>query len=1040
MKPLKLVMNDFGPYKGRNEIDFTQLKSSLYLISGPTGAGKTYIFDAICFALYGQLSGDNRTTDDVRCQYAEPADLTSVEFVFEYQGINYEILRLPKQMRQSARRNADGNYPLVNQVASAKLSENGVISYTKITEVDNRLKEILSLDRDQFKMTMMIAQGDFYKLINATTNERKDIFRKILNTGSIKDFIDKLDNMKRAAFVRLKTQEENINTLRKQLKSDDTILKKQLEDDVVLYSTIKELVLNELQNDIERRKVLDEYRKQADERLNIATREVTAAKYNNENKTKYDALVVKKEELDKSRGSIQELESKVKLAKAATTVINNFELLEKAKVAQKQTEGEIFKHNQELQSLFHTSERAHMEYRVAKLALEQKEALVAQKQGLEKALRNLKRYEDAQELLKESEKNSQEYSKLLKDEIENAAILNQRYEEHRRKFVAFRGLEQKKEIETTIKASQEALKRLEVLDKEVLEYLNLTKKHQDITDDIESAINERNAFGESFRKFEDRFFASQAGILASKLEKETPCPVCGSTNHPHLAVLASDVLSESDIKKMKSEFETKEKHIEFLVEQAKQMVKNIASLEKSIGKVIDDEFDTDTIIDIVADRKLEHQAVIKNLNESLQPILTSIKEMSQEEDFAMEWETSKRQESQVRADFYRDKIKLHDEKITASLALINEIGEDIKDRSKDSLNTRLIETINNLVKIDKQYDLALEQTKVLSTKQDRLHGAIKSLKDNLQRLEKDVLNAFESLDKILSASPFTTVDEAKVKQLNEETLEHHQQTIQKFVIESHVNNESLKDALKANHNELKIVDLNVLEDERSALENKRNEAFARYSEVDSKIIFNSGLIKDIEKVVAASAEDSNIAAELESLYATASGNISGQTKIDFEVFYQAQVFQKILDVASPKFNRMSDGRYVFARGESYKKSGKTGLEVSVVDQHSGKVRSASSLSGGESFQASLALALSFSEVIQVQAGGVELNSMFIDEGFGALDAEALEKTKKTLFEVGESANRLVGIISHVEELENSIPTKIVVTKTEQGSKAVIVNE
>lgn len=1040
MKPLRLVMNNFGPYKGKNVIDFSELKSSLYLISGPTGAGKTYIFDAICFALYGQLSGDNRTTEDVRCQYALPDELTSVEFTFEYQKVIYEVHRFPKQIRQSSKRNAEGSYSSVTQNASAILKVAGVERKNKISEVDKQLLEILSLDRNQFKMTMMIAQGDFYKLINASTDERKNIFRKILATGNLADFIKSLGELKKAAEDRVALQTSQINTLRKQLKSDDQGLKKQLEDEMIIYALVKDLVANELTTDKDHLLTLSQLKSDAEKEYERANNEYTSAGFNNDNKKKYDALLLEKDNLEKNSSDIKNRSNLVQASKKAETVIIHHQQLTKSLAAVQQSEKEISKHTDDLKVLRPKLEKSERDYMVAKGGYEQKSGLDLQKKDLEKALKNLERYEKAKLEIEKNTKSIGDYQKSISQETETINKNNLRCQGHRDYAKTFKGVEQKQEIEAKIKETQEAIKKIQSYRKLIDDYGDDEARQSTIHYEAEAALNDYNEAVHKLLDDETRYMASQASVLAANLTIKKPCPVCGSLEHPNPAKPTQGSITEEELKKSKAEVEKNKQNFDFQTKELGKIDVKVADKKARINEIIKDNFTRHTVLllwkKLIADK--ENEAAILKTN--LDPILQTIKAFTSEQDFVNEWEGKLRRLSEDRVKSLQNSINGLGEKNAANQTLIAEMHDELEGQNQISISQKIASVTANITKIEKGYQDALELFSQLTKKQSSLSGALTSLNDALPRLQSDLDSTKKAFEEALNKSGFKTIEEANASLIEPAVLSKHEIAINNFNLAKHANEENLKAALLAKHNELVVADLNLLKEACDILEQKRNEVSTRHSDLKAKINHNEKLINDIEIIITQILQDSIVASELGKLYQTASGNLAGQTKIDFEVYFQSQIFQKILDVASPKFNRMSDGRYVFARGEAYKKSGKSGLEVSVVDQHSGKVRAASSLSGGESFQASLSLALSFSEVIQVQTGGVELNSMFIDEGFGALDSEKLEKTKKTLFDVGNSSNRLVGIISHVVELANSIPTKIVVTKTDQGSKAEIINE
>ena len=330
--------------------------------------------------------------------------------------------------------------------------------------------------------------------------------------------------------------------------------------------------------------------------------------------------------------------------------------------------------------------------------------------------------------------------------------------------------------------------------------------------------------------------------------------------------------------------------------------------------------------------------------------------------------------------------------------------------------------------------------KELETKEATLNGQLSSLKEQKEKMETKIESLEEELATLLSHSTFESLDDAHLSYLSEEKMKEISDLL--LVTKTRLDEieNILKEEQEKGYDTFIPVDITPLNEEATKIEQEKDALLENKTALANQIENNRKELINIHKIMLETKSLQEEYQEINALYKTAKGDLGNANKICFEVYYQQQVFAKVLEVASQKFNQMSGGRYTFARSLATSKKKQSGLEINVIDCQYGNERSASSLSGGESFQASLSLALSFSEVIQAYAGGIELNSMFIDEGFGTLDEDMLRTTEKTLMGISNSTDRLVGIISHIDELQESIPSKIIVTKTDHGSKVRVEND
>ncbi|MBR4450443.1 MAG: SMC family ATPase [Clostridia bacterium] len=920
MRPVKLVMSAFGPYAGKTELDLAGLGTSgLYLITGDTGAGKTTIFDAITYALYGKASSDKRDPAMLRSKYADAETPTQVELTFEYAGKTYVVKRNPDYTRPKSRGEGE-----TTEKANAELYYPDGRVVTKINEVTAAITDIIGIDRNQFVQIAMIAQGDFLKLLLATTEERKAIFRKIFHTGN---YLTLQDNLKSEALL-LKQESDRANESIKQYIGGIVCD----EDDVLSLNVEKAkdggLPLTETAG------LLNSLIENSNNRLTAFGNEIAAAE---KAVSEMKELKAKAEEQQKAADSLRDFEEKLEAAVPALKKLGA-----KKDEIEKQKKPEIEKL---------TSRIASVKAELPEYArLDEKNGRLAQ---INKLLE-----ETAAGIASEKEKLDS-----LKAQINNltseAETLKSAPEEKIKLESGKKALEDEKASLTEI---GDMLADIEELSRE------LTGMQEDYIEKRADAESKKSVYDAKHKAFLD----GQAGILAETLSEGVPCPVCGSLSHPSPAAKTEGAPSKEDLEKCKSVFEKAEKLASSASEKCGQTDARIKEKKESALKAAEKTISAASFEEIAPALAVRTQELDSRLSETLTALENAKKKAARKDEI----------------DSLLPRKSEEAEKLSSVIA-----GLEKKAAAAGSEKAEVEKSADEL-----SAKLGFSSEAEAKENIDSLTGKKAEIDEEIQKANKE----YQDKDKEV-ASLRDTVNEFR---------------------------ELLKDRIDC---DIEAEELRISE-KTSELDSLRR----KQQKENTALSANEGIL---EKIGKKADEVSGIDAKLQwvkSLSDTANGNLNGKEKIMLETYVQMTYFDRIIARANTRFLVMSGGQYELKRRrEAGNNRSQSGLELDVIDHYNGSERSVRTLSGGESFMASLSLALGLSDEIQSSAGGIRLDTMFVDEGFGSLDDDSLSQAMKAL-EGLTQGNRLVGIISHVGELKSRIDRQIVVTKDKSGgSRAVI---
>lgn len=917
MRPLSIKISAFGPYAGVTEIDMSRLGTSgLYLITGDTGAGKTTIFDAICFALYGQASGGTRENSMLRSKYADPDTPTAVELVFENRGLVYTVKRNPEYERPAKRGGGT-----TKQTANAELflPDNSVITREK--QVTEKIKEIIGVDRDQFSQIAMIAQGDFLKLLLAETKERQKIFREIFKTGYYQILQDRLKDETAKLKGRFDAARQSVDQYISGIvcDSDGRFAQEvaRAKTNGVLPEDAVELINRIVAADIAERESLDK-------ELELYEGKLTVLKNAKDKVDEYLALQKKFDDstanLGKKEENLQALTEKLTLEKEKQPLLDA-----KAK--------EIA----EIEAQYSDYER-----------------IDAITDSLNASQNNLKTAQTAVENAKVKADKLKQLTENLKEEL---------------KAVQDSG-EEKLKLEADKKLKDDRAEFLRDLKKDILALQKQEQQYADAQQQYLQAYEKAQQKQADYNRLSKAFLDEQAGVLALGLADNQPCPVCGSLTHPAKAQLSQDAPTEEEVNTAKEVAETALAEATKKSNTANSFKGSIENARENIAAKTPEEY-ADLSLTETIDR-------IDAENKELAVMLSAIKgRISEKED-----------DVKRKASLEKQIPQLEKELTDVQTAL----AENEKKVASEAVNVKQYET----QKADLSRKLKFESKK-------SAENAVKALNREIDA-EKKALETAQS-----------AVDGCKLE------ISRINGTIQQL-------KESLKDKPEGNAQEL--------EAEIQEFAGKKLAATQRGQGVVTRITQNVQTKANIES----KSDQVTLIEEkytwVKSLSNTANGNISGKDKVMLETYIQTTYFDRIINRANTRFMIMTNGQYDLVRRESAaNQRSQSGLDLDVIDHYNGTQRSVKTLSGGESFKASLSLALGLSDEIQSSAGGIRLDTMFVDEGFGSLDGESLQQAMAALTSLADG-NRLVGIISHVTELKEKIDNQIIVTKEKSGGSKV----
>ncbi len=1054
MKPIKLIISAFGPYADTMpEIDFEQFEGKgLFLISGDTGAGKTTLFDAICFALYGETSGTYRNTTNLRSEYAKDGVESYVDFFFSHQGRNYHIYRQPSYSRKKLK--GDG---VTVEKEKAVLYCDNEVPMEGVNAVNQAVKELLRIDAKQFKQIAMIAQGEFWQLLNAKTEVRTEILRTIFMTDGYKSIEYKLKDRADASYkARLNTESSVVQYFCDAIASDENkhacelrLLQEKAANSKSAWNIdeLTEVLDKVIEEDkhialAKETQLMDEEKQLKEKNAVLLT-----AKTNNDFIDRYEKLLAEKEILDSRKEEIKQMSGRLVMWKAATREVNP---VYSAWIAKKQeaeaTEQQVIKKQKELKS---AEERVVTANDVLKSCVSNEGTAEGLKKQINKINEDKEKYRQRDELGKEvkalteeavalqlTEKElTKEEQKLAEKISSNEAIIND-LQGKPEELIRLQNISDKQ------KGLEEAIK--DIIEKKLPmhteEGVKLSEKQQDFAKK-QAEYNEA-----SLKKMEAEKILEncRAGILAQGLQQGDKCPVCGSLHHPELATLPQDSVSEDEFNALQDkENEAKTLKDQALIETERYRTAFEAHEDQLRVDMLDclkNEGSSTYSIDELADLiKNAYTKLSDEMSETTRHIFATTKEcealkVAQEAlSIARGKETlsfNEKKEKYINRKQNNEKALAEKNALFSSLAQLEyadwvEASSKCKDLELEVKN--ILDAIEN----------ARTEVKAAEKNEAEIKSVIETLTNAMKKQFDEELKLNKEFSYIIEEKNIRNFETFKESIVTEEVIGECDDEISRYNQDVHTNEAQLNQATEDAKDRQKIdiaglqAEVNVQTEKVESIRKCLNEISYRIQTNADKLTNILSQRNDLEKY----RKENTVCRRLYDL-------VKGQTgkgKITLEQYIQAAGFDNIIMAANRRLLPMSEGQYELYRQESsLGKQSNTFLDLEVLDNFTGHRRPVGNLSGGESFKASLSLALGLSDTVSTNLGGIQMDALFIDEGFGTLDRKSIENAMGILVNLS-GTNKLVGIISHREELMENIPQQIKIKKTKDGSTIAVDN-
>jgi exonuclease SbcC len=1021
MRPLKVTMTAFGPYKNQETVDFTELNGhKLFVISGNTGAGKTTIFDAICFALYGDASGEDRNdTRMLRSDFAGDDVHTAVDFEFEIKGRSYRVFRQLAHVKEGNKGATGDKYELY-EITNGKelpLSDRFIVS-----QVNSKIQEIIGLTKEQFSQIVMLPQGEFRKLLTSETENKEEILRRIFKTGFYKSVAEHLNQTRRDTQKlfdeRGKAREIYVENIKASLPSREeselflVFSQEYFNTHQVLQGLEKEILFYEQ----EKKSKNEELRTKIDKLQEISIQFHRAQSING----RFDQLAQKKELRDSLVQRSDEILAKeqqyIQAEKASHLIVieQHYENMKTEVEAKRRA----------LQKAEETKSNAEQRSRTANLAFTEEEKKSNERENLALELRGLQEYEPTVKEL-ENKKNSllvkknkvhELSNKVEKVEIELKSKQNKKSElsdaiiplEER-----LRTLPEKTELIASMREKATLLK----------DYLRIYKS---ASDHYKQAQAEKILFDQAeaeFESIERRWIEGQASTLAIHLHDGEPCPVCGSDSHPKKAMSTGEIPTKDFIEQKR-----KEKR---MIEQA---YSNAEAKKTTSLQQLNDKKKELLAINLVPEQANEQLSELttqgKSLNLEIEQLKLGRSQLDQLKEtlstIEKEIESFSSQLFQLTNELNSTKADYQTETSLYEQSIIN-IPEEL--RSLENLKLRISATVQKKQHLEEKWkkvqtDLQSANEQLAAARTNYIN-ADNVLSETITKTEKAGKDFLESIGR----AGFENVQAYKLTKMTDRARELLKNEIEEYKTALNTVLIQIDDLEK----ELKDQDYSDLTTIKQSIEQLEQQVEVTRTLSQKVQTYLDKAVEGKIKILQADEELKEVEAQLQlvkDLYDVVRGENS--RKISFERYLQIEFLEQIILVANERLKQLSNGQYILVRSDRLEKRGKqSGLGLDVLDNYTGLFRDVKTLSGGEKFNASLCLALGMADVIQAYEGGISIETMFIDEGFGSLDEESLNKAIDTLIDLQQSG-RMIGVISHVQELKQAIPAILEVKKTKEG--------
>jgi len=1028
MKPKSLTLTAFGPYKDKQVIDFEDLKEhQLFVISGPTGSGKTTIFDGISFALYGQGSGSDRNNAHMlRSQFAEDHLHTSVDFIFEQQGKTYRIFRQLPHLKKG------NKHPSGDKYEFFQITETGEVPAVDrqiVTEINPKIEELIGLTEDQFKQIVMLPQGEFRKLLTSETRNKEAILRQIFKTEKYRKLNDRLKEKRARAKDEFKAieikQESHIEQIKAKLpvREESSLFQRLTKEH---YTT--EQLITGLAGEISYYK--DKLEK--DQQALGETQQAAKEAHNNYHKAKN--IQDKFKELEDKEKQEQQLQKQAEKMKVKDTRRKKAEEANKIIAYEKQVT--------DWTKTVKTTRQENIEAQTAKqestLQLKQAEKTYAEemnkekeREGARKSLESLQNYLPIVEKIAEEKGNLARMQANLRKEQEELNKLDQAVKKEKESLAARRKkIDESEEKTSSLNEVYVELSKAREQAQEMKVYLNEKAKFIDFEQGYKREETKVQAIENHYNELEESWLKNQAVLLASHIHDGGACPVCGSEDHPKLATEGGDVISREELNQKRQEVREKKDIFNKLSSRYGAMRMRLADLEE---KVLGYGYELDGI-ESGYHRLVDHGKKLRKRHDGLQALQDFLVKERAEVRKAEELLEGMEESLKEREQSFGDEEREFGQKEAVFKERLSQVPEEVRELKLLQEQLRVAEKRKE--DLDLAWKLAEKDLQEAKEEDTKIRTHLEGLQRQLREYEGKLAEAEGLFKEELAKADFESVEdyaiakmpEAELRDLQEEIEEYKQQlaTVDRQIKE-------LQDWLKDKERQ----DLEELSEQVKFYDQAYEQALAERNQSVNLYDEAKDISERLEESMEEAADQEQQLALIEGLYNLLRGE--NERRISFERFLQIDYLEQILEAANVRLYDISNGQYILKHSQRRESHGaQSGLALDVYDAYTGLDRDVKSLSGGEKFNASLCLALGVSDVIQSHQGNVVIDTMFIDEGFGSLDEETLQKAIETIVGL-QKTGRMIGIISHVNELKNAFPAVLQVEKSKEGySKAQFV--
>ncbi len=1036
MKPIEITVSAFGPFADEQTIRVSELgEHGLFLISGDTGAGKTTIFDAICFALFGKTSGSNRAEDSVRSDFADSQQKTYARLRFSHRGIVYQVERTPKYRRPKKR-----GIGTIEEKSTAHLllPDGRVIAGAK--EVTTQIEEILGVDVTQFKQISMIAQGEFLKLLTASSQERSEIIRRVFDTVSLQSLELRLKSMlsqERQAYHDL---EQSIIQQSKSLLLPEESPIWDLSGQVELVSELLEQLAVWSGEQEQKQRQLQEQQKKLEETEQNLRLQQTKAEADNQTLDRLEQTRLERCAMREREAEIRESENELRCAEQAEQLRPAYTQRQQAEEALHICAQECVRSERECKRL----EQRMPQLREMWECAEKRESTEGKK--LEEELIRLHTLENTYRELEQREASylacEQEQQKW--DTAFQAAQKRQEQHEQQREAL-------QKQVEETASAATEAeqcraeeaelkrrQKQLTQLRKSLQKQAQQEQELSDAQEEYEKRDAEYQKADNMCHDAELRWSRGQAGLLARGLQEGEPCPVCGSVHHPSPAAQEQDSITQEELTRYREEQRSSRDRMQRQAIVCAEKRQALASLEEQIRASSEELFDT---VVPMAEVEQEENAVDEQLKSKRVQFQTA-------ESRKLQWQKAREAlhttqadcaESQRECDHCRAQYERANHDLIQEKAAYDTQKKTLPYPNWEAVEQQIAKQQQARDAVRCAYQTAEQAYREGESRLQEQRAAREVYIENRKEAESTRNARRREWEHSRAAAGFSDdstwnaacrdTDERESMRMK---LEQYKDACRRLAV--------LEEEQTRAAEGLHYMDLDAVERQHAQTAEQLQACREQSYAIRRALEHNEETARVLNEQEQQRAQRQQRLASLRELTQTASGDVAGKPKLSFEKYVQATYFVQILERANRRLREMSGGRYELRRRQqAFDLRSQTGLDMDVLDHHTGRLRDVKTLSGGESFLGALSLALGFSDVIQSHAGGIAVETVFIDEGFGSLDSQALEQAIQVLAALS-SDSRMIGIISHVAELKERIERQIIVHRTRTGSSVELIAE